>query len=325
MTATTMERKTTGAAPRISVIMAHHNRGRYVEEAVDSALAQRGDFELVEVLVVDDHSDDPDSLEALKRIGRNDRVRVLHNKGPQGPSAPRNVGIQAARGDWIAFLDSDDLWLEGSLAARAQIAGASPACQWVGGDFVLLHDDGSRDPEGFIGSCSYNGPIVRRAQEDGSNHLKRPVAEFIQGYLTWTCTTMVRRDLLDEVGGFDETLVQAEDRDLWMRLALVADFWFVPEVLALYRQHDSNIVKTPEPPNKWDLRAYAARLADARFRPYRRVLRSEMAKATRKQARFFRARGEFRPAFRAYAQLIRLAPFHPEGWRGLASSAIGKK
>jgi len=312
-------------AARISVVTPYFNAGAYVEETVDSVLSQQGGFELTEIIIVDDHSDDPDSLDALARLGRNRVVRVLRNEGRRGPGAARNVGIGAATSDWIAFLDADDLWLPGSLAERLAIVDAHPECRWVGGDYAELHDDGRRYPEGFIWSCSYNGPILRRAAGPDGICLQRPVEEFIRGYLTWTGTTMVERDLLLAAGGFNEALIQAEDRELWMRLAAMADFYFVPKVIALYRRHESGITRTALPPDYWNTRAYRARLADPGFRPYRRVLREKLTQAYRRQARYFRERREYLRALGVYARLAGLSPLEREAWRGMAASMIRKQ
>jgi len=311
--------------PKISVVIPYHNRADYIDETLDSVLSQKGGFELVEVLVVDDHSDDPASLEALERIARHDLVRVLTNEGPQGPSAPRNVGVRAARSDWLAFIDSDDVWLEGSLAARVAIARSEPSAQWISGDYCYWYGGDRREATSVILGCSHNGPLVRRAEKNGRICLERPAAAFIEGNPSWTGTTLVRKDLVLSAGGFDETLTQAEDRDLWMRLGLDADLWFLPEVIALARRHETNITNRPDPPDMWNLRAYRKRLADPRFAPYRAILRAKMLQCYKRQARRFRDCGEFRCAMRAYAGAISAHPWDVEAWRGLAASTIRKR
>jgi len=306
-------------------VIPFHNRGDYIEETLDSVLSQQGDFELVEVIVVDDHSDEPASLAALERIARRDLVRVLQSDGPRGPSAPRNVGLRAARGDWLALIDSDDVWLEGSLETRVEIARVEPWAEWISGDYCYWYGGDRREATSVILGCGFNGPLVRRAQKNGRICLKRPAAAFIEGNPSWTGTTLVRKDLVLAAGGFDEALIQAEDRDLWMRLGLDADLWFVPEVIALARRHETNITNRPDPPDMWNLRAYRKRLADPRFAPYRAILRAKMLQCYKRQARRFRDRGEFRCAIRAYAGAVSAGLWDVEAWRGLAASAIGKR
>jgi len=311
--------------PKISVVIPYHNRGEYIDETLDSVLSQKGDFELLEVLVVDDHSDEPASREALERIARRDLLRVLSNQGRRGPSAPRNVGVHAARGDWLAFIDSDDVWLEGSLAARVEIARNEPSAEWISGDYCYWYGDDRREATSVILGCSHNGPLVRQAEKNGRICLERPAAAFIEGNPSWTGTTLVRKELVLSAGGFDETLIQAEDRDLWMRLGLDGDLWFVPEVIALARRHETNITNRPDPPDAWNLRAYRKRLADPRFAPYRAVLRAKMLQCYKRQARHLREQGRFLSAFRAYAGATSADFWDGEAWRGLAATALRKR
>jgi len=288
-------------------------------------LMQEGAFELADIVIVDDHSDDASTLDALQRLGAHEVVRVLSNQGPRGPAANRNVGIRAATGDWIAFLDSDDVWLEGSLACFAEITASEPACQWLGADMDKWYEDGRRDSHGARLTGDLSGPILRRPNDNGCVRLRQPVEECICTNLTWTSTTMVKRALLLKIGGYNETLIKYEDGHLWVRLALNADLWFVPKVLALYRQHESSLTGPLDPLDPWRIRACKALLADPCFRPYRRALRDRIARVYRRQGRYFRGRREFFRAFRAYACSIAFAVSEKQGWRGLAASVIRRR
>jgi glycosyltransferase involved in cell wall biosynthesis len=307
------------------VVIPCYNRGRYLEEAARSATSQEGDFELVEIVIVDDHSDDAETSRALRRLRSQDAVRVLANPGRRGPAAARNVGLRAAVGDWIAFLDSDDVWLPGSLAAYAEIAASEPTCRWLGADMARLYEDGRQDLRGSRLSGSLSGPILRQAIADGRARLERPVEACIATNLTWTTTTMVKRDLLLELGGYEETLIKSEDGHLWIRLATKADLWFVPRVLALYRQHDENITGPADPLDPCTIQACRLLLADPDFHPYRRAIHARMARLYRRHGRHFRAQRQFLPAFQAYARSLTYAPLRGEGWRGLAACALRKK
>jgi len=309
-------------APRISVVMPCYNRGQYLEEALDSALSQEGDFELLEVIVVDDHSDDPATIDLLSTIGSRGGVRVLSNPGRRGPAAARNVGIRAARGDWVAFLDSDDVWLPGALAAQARVAAAEPECRWLGGDMHKWYADGRRDPRGSRMAGAISGPLLRRDAPEGYVRLHRPVEASLQANLTWTSTTTVRRDLLLELGGYDESLRKSEDGHLWIRLAARTDLWFVPEVLALYRQHDENITAPADPLDDCTMRVFQMLLTDPEFRPYRGAVRRRLGRLWVRRGRYFRQQRQFTHAFCAYARSLGYVPLRGEGWRGLASSAV---
>ncbi|MFQ5784614.1 MAG: glycosyltransferase family A protein, partial [Alphaproteobacteria bacterium] len=93
----------------ISFIIPCYNAGSYLEAAIESILAQKGDFEIVEIIVVDDRSDDPATKSALATVARLEKVKVVANTGPKGAAGARNAGLDIARGEWIAFFDADDV------------------------------------------------------------------------------------------------------------------------------------------------------------------------------------------------------------------------
>jgi glycosyltransferase involved in cell wall biosynthesis len=188
--------KPQSAKPLVSVIIPTFNRAWCLAEAVDSVLAQEfGDFELI---VVDDGSTDG-TFSLLAGYG--DAIRVLRREN-QGVSAARNAGIAAARGVLIAFLDSDDLWLPGKL--RHQVA------------FFASH------PEALI--CQTEELWVRngRRVNPGKRHRKRSGMIFeasLDLCLVSPSAVMVRRELFERVGLFDERLPACEDYDLWLRVS----------------------------------------------------------------------------------------------------------
>lgn len=190
------EKATSGSRPAVSVVIPTYNRAWCLREAVDS-VAEQGfrDFELI---VVDDGSTD-ETARLLREYGGS--LRVLRQPR-RGVSAARNAGIAAARGELIAFLDSDDIWLPGKLARQVEFFGQNPEtpiCQteelWV-----------------------RNG----RRVNPGKRHRKRGGMIFepsLELCLVSPSAVMLRRELLDEVGRFDERLPACEDYDLWLRIS----------------------------------------------------------------------------------------------------------
>jgi glycosyltransferase involved in cell wall biosynthesis len=197
------------AAPTVSVVVPAYNAAWCVRKAIDSVLAQ--DFRDFELIVVNDGSTD-DTLAVLRGYG--DAIRVVDQRNG-GMSNARNAGIRAARGEFLAFLDSDDWWLPGKLGRQVALLRARPdlgfcsctarvedmdgrllnlwACpQWEGSFLVHLFGSGADVP----GSCS---------------------------------AVLARRDLVLQAGAFDETLRGAEDPDLWIRLAAVSGYACLPE------------------------------------------------------------------------------------------------
>ena len=171
-----------------------------------------------EVLVVDDGMG-PGTGALLTQLG-DSRVHWLHNSGPPGVSGARNSGIAAAKGHWIAFLDDDDLWAPDKL--KAQLSAATEA----GADWVYAGDV-TVDEELRIRSGS---PPLSPEQ------MVRDLRQY-NAVPAGASNVVVRRDVLDAVGGFDAALRTSEDWDLWLRLAATSVPASVPRPLVALRRH----------------------------------------------------------------------------------------
>jgi len=198
--------------PVVSVIIPTHNRTALVREAVASVKAQT--YRDYEILVVDDASTD-DTQEALAAWRE---VRVLRQACRRGVAAARNLGIAAARGEWLAFLDSDDLWLPEKLARQI---------------FLL-----EGQPELLI--CQTEETWVRRGVRVNKPAAHRKVAGRIffpslERCLISPSAVILNRRLLEAHGGFDEDLPAAEDYDLWLRLTWRYEVGLVDEPLVIKR------------------------------------------------------------------------------------------
>jgi glycosyltransferase involved in cell wall biosynthesis len=181
----------------ISVIIPTYNRAFCLERAISSVLAQVGaDFELI---VVDDGSTDG-TRELLKPLVVTGRLRYLAQPN-RGVSAARNLGIRAAQGSWLAFLDSDDEWRSGKLAAQIQ-------------DLEIR-------PELAVSQCQEIWIRGGRPVNPGRRHRKKEGDIFLDSVrlcLISPSAVILKAELLEEIGLFDENLKAAEDYDLWLRL-----------------------------------------------------------------------------------------------------------
>jgi GT2 family glycosyltransferase len=243
-------------SPEISVIIPARDARRWLPHSIASI----GPADAVEIIVVDDGSADGtrDFLGALAAVDR--RLVVLD--GPRrGAAAARNRAIAAARAPLVAFLDADDRWRLGKLRAQAALHAARPE---IGFSFT---DYRHRKPDGRLGGgcfAFWPGFAARHAGRDdgfllGPDGLAQIYAENVVG----TSTVMARTVLLREAGGFDETLRQAEDWDLWLRLAARAPVGCMPEALAEYRQHTPGNLSGATADRARAMRAVAARHAAA--------------------------------------------------------------
>jgi len=204
----------------VSVVIPTYNRCQLVQLAIDSVLAQTyTDYELI---VVDDGSTDGTGEALASRYG--DRIRYVWQEN-QGESSARNRGISIARGKYIAFLDSDDLWCPEKLARQMALLERSPAVGLVFCQAQKIDEVGKRLPGPPIGADSSQ---LEPTFENLCLH------NFVAA---GGSTAVMRKAVLEEVGGFDETIHFAEDWDLWLRTVLVTDIAGIPEPLASVRLH----------------------------------------------------------------------------------------
>jgi glycosyltransferase involved in cell wall biosynthesis len=314
---------------QVSVVIPCYQAGNYLTEAIDSVLAQESRVKSLEVIVVDNHSLDDETSRVLAFWRRDGRVRIVENAEDLGPATARNIGIGVAAGEWVAFLDADDVWLPGALEARWQAIESEPEAEWVGADFRMWYEDGSLEEPGHYQKDDAVGRILAPAFETGKVlRLRRPVAEFLRFSLAWIGTVMVKRALLRRLGGFEPSLRLAEDVLLWYRLASVTDFFFVPKIAALYRQHPASLTSREGHGvglrRAWD-RVYALLQSNPSFEPYRRLLRTKVAAAHFRAAHYHRVRGEGWRAALAACWALTYMPTHLSLWRNLIATLLFRR
>jgi glycosyltransferase involved in cell wall biosynthesis len=210
-------RKSVGRPRSVSAVVPVFNRADCIGRCLDSIAAQT--YPVDEIIVVDDASTDRTVAEVRNWMRRHStKLRLVHQAKNLGGSAARNAGIKAATSEWIAFLDSDDLWHPEKIAKQIlalEQADDVTAMVYVGMRFF--------DDQGHI---TYT--MAPTLHGDLSNAL------YGQNLLCSSSSFMVRRDLLDRVGGFDEDQPSCQDWDLWLRLSREAHFVAVPEILVDY-------------------------------------------------------------------------------------------
>jgi|GEM_PF-939201 len=217
-------------SPTVSIIIPTYNRAQFIGQTIDSVLAQT--FTDYEIIVVDDASTD-DTAQVLAGYG--DRIRVITLETNTGPSLTRNTALQEARGELIAFLDSDDLWYPIMLATTVAHLKKNPATDMVGAAWDVIDESGQ--------------PI--RPANKPSNFQPAVQADFLRaiavGNFLLPLSLLIRRKCFDCCGGFDPTLRASVDWDLFVRLAAhnhKLDLIDVP--VARYRRHRASITGDPQ-------------------------------------------------------------------------------
>ena len=216
-------------APLVSVVIPAYNAQDFLGDCLASVLAQRGPFAL-QVIVVDDGSRD-----GTVAIARNTAGVHCIEQANRGPSAARNTGVDAATGEFIAFLDADDLWPSGKLANQLALFTAHPQVALVFGDCRQFSASGLRPRTEF----QSNG--LGAAAWGGSSIVPRAYAALLANNFITTGSVVVTRQALAEAGGFAEDLRLVEDLDLWLRIARAHPIaWCAVECLHR-RKHGANI------------------------------------------------------------------------------------
>jgi glycosyltransferase involved in cell wall biosynthesis len=210
--------------PTVSVVMPTFNRLRFLRPAIESVYAQT--FTDWELIIADDGSD-PETREYLRSLENHPRVRVVWLPHSGRPSIVRNAALLRAIGEYVAFLDSDDLWAARKLERQIETLRARVNCSWSYTAFLRVDGSGNPLPE----------ETQRRWVPHEGDIFEQVV----------TCRASIRtpsvlatRQLIVQAGGFDEEMLSAEDYDLWLRLALYSEVAIVDEPLVYVRLHDEN-------------------------------------------------------------------------------------
>jgi glycosyltransferase involved in cell wall biosynthesis len=289
--------------PAVSVILPAYNRLHYLRDAVASVFAQT--FRDWELIIADDGSD-ADTKAYLRGLQGCAPVRIIWLAHSGRPAVARNAALRAARGEYLAFLDSDDLWLPHKL--QTQVASVRAAEGWSYTRFVQVDASGK-----LLGSAR-------------NRHFPALSGWILESLLkTETVitpsTVMISRRLLERVGPFDEELVMCEDYELWLRIAAQAEADAIEEALTRVRRHDehsgSDVIA-------WrDRRRVIERLLqscdDAGLRALLRKLRAQLsAGLARSQA----TSGQRLEALRTLIYSMPYASRHHEWWLGTVATAL---
>jgi glycosyltransferase involved in cell wall biosynthesis len=231
-----------GAMDRVSVVIPAYNAVAFIDEAVTSALTQtHGD---VEIIVVNDGSTD-ETAQRLAAFG--DRI-IVHNQVNAGLSSARNSGVRKATGDWVAFLDADDVWLPHKLEMQLRVA-----------DVPLVYSN--RFNIGGRGELpAIHSDVTPQRQGDVF------LALLLEGNFMTASSVMMRRDLFERMGGFCEHLKSSEDWDLWVRVAENHGIGCCHEPLVRYRFHSGGMSRNHSVMRRERARVVARALALERGR-----------------------------------------------------------
>lgn len=291
--------------PRVSVIIPAYNAEQYIGDAIESALRQTRPPH--EIIVMDDGSTDR-TAEIARSVGP--PVQVISQRvGGSGPA--RNLAVSRSTGDWLAFLDSDDLWLPEKLAK--QMAVLRPETRLVCTDrFNIGHLDGLPEVHGSL-QLPRDGDVFELLLLDGN--------------IITTSSVLLRRDAFDEVGGFptEADLIVAQDWDLWMRVTARHPIAVCAEPLVKYRLHPRGASRQVDRMMLARARVVTRTLELPRGRALPWLLKRRIWATTFSTNAWDAARSG-RPllACASYLRSLAMFPFRASPYKGLARLALGR-
>ena len=212
-------------SPLVTIIIPTYNRVAYLKLTLESILNQT--FQNFEVIVIDDGTSNNDSLLLCQSF---DKVKYIKISNSGSPAKPRNIGIQNAKGKYIAFVDDDDLWLPNKLEKQVSVLEENP-------DYGLVHNY----CQVIDGHGALTSEITGRP---GSPEVKHgDVSMRMMG--NWTImmpTPLVRKETVVRVGFFNEKIPGTfADVEYWIRTSFHTKFYYIDEPLVQYRIHDQNM------------------------------------------------------------------------------------
>jgi len=289
---------------RVSVVIPAYNSAEYLADAVESVLAQT--HPQVELIVVDDGSTDGTAEVMADYADRCTYVRQPN----AGSAAARNHGIQLARGELIAFLDADDLWLPHKLQRQVECFEAHPDAGMVYAHHVRIEKDGTERPSRRSGEALPSGRIFETL--------------FVQNVIT-TSSVVLTREAIEKVGMFDDELRRAQDFDLWLRVAHDFPCYAVPEPLHKFRSHEGSAST-----DRTQVHECVVRLTERMYERYKdspprvtkKMFRDKMADQHVKMARSLLRRGDPDGARAMQRMALQYRPFHVPALVGYLESFV---
>ncbi len=290
----------------VDVVIPARNAERYIGFAIDSVIAQT--YPHWRITAVDDGSTDK-TLELLlhyrQKLGG--RFEVI-SQPCRGVAAARNNAIRHSNGEWIAFLDADDIWLPERVSEGLR---------------VMAGNDHTGLAFGRVSLIDEHGALLRESDSGGKGPTLRgdvAVLIYTRKLHVLTPTVLLRRRCLEEVGLFDETLPPSEDRDLYYRIARRYEVAFIDKVLALYRRHSASATADSARVREAQLRFIEKHYRSGEVKPAHR--RAALSSVYYEQGHVYLQRRDYR---RALCDFVRALWYEPHHRRNLIAPAVWGK
>ncbi|ULA61338.1 MAG: Family 2 glycosyl transferase [Nitrospira sp.] len=296
--------------PRVSVVIPTFNCERFIGRTVDSALRQT--YRDFEIIVVDDGSTDG-TRAVLAQYG--DALHYI-SQANQGASAARNAALSNATGEYIAYLDADDIWDPEKLARQVEYLDANPSCGFVHTEVAVI------DEQDHVLHASFNKETGRTVPQG------RCLRDILQRSHIQTLTVLERRSAFERAGKFDLRLPVAQDYLHWIQVVLQGyEVGYLPEPLGQYRWRAGSLMSSQrrllgDITKIYDILLNEHRLGEIHGREIRRLIDTQLYTNQRQLAYLERLECSGAVARRRLRKLVRRWPFRLELYLDLAKSYI---
>ncbi len=304
-------------SPLVSVVMAVFNGTAYLRQAIESALGQT--YSHLELIIVDDCSTD-NSVAVVENYLTDARVKLVRNERNGGVAAARNRALGLAKGELIAFLDQDDIWLPRKLELQVAALRAHP-------EVGLMHANYARiDPEGRLLAHYHDLPAERFGNPGAAVDVHDVFAEIFISNDIQPLTTVIPRSVLETVGLFDPELPGVDDYELWLRIALRYPVGRVDTILGYWRAHPGQQSNRGHRMLMIRLEAldrFLRRFPEASLRVPAGVLRKRMHRMCHSAANYTMYHLRDYPAARAlFGRTVAYRPLDVDSWGKYAYCAL---
>lgn len=206
----------------VSVIIPTYNRKERLIKCINSVLTQN--YENIEIIIIDDHSSDG-TVEQVKKI-KDSRIILITNEDNYGSNVSRNIGLKKASGDFIAFLDDDDVWYRNKLITQVEFLDKSEYGMVYSGYDIYI-----------------DNKLFKSVIPAHHDQLDRVI---LGNNIIGSPTPLIKKEILNLIGGYDESLTHCQDWELWIRVAHATKIYCINEILARYNIHgdqkSSNVI-----------------------------------------------------------------------------------
>jgi len=308
----------------LSIIIPVYNLSGFITETLKSVIAQKTTFNYEVIVVNDGSTDDTESVvEQLIESELTNNIRCIQNKFNKGVSGARNTGLDEAKGQWITFLDGDDIWPSDAIEKKLSITKDNDIVDFISSGFKRWYYlDNKLVSEKQ--RCSGLRDFLNANDNMGQIYIETPLSVLLDTpELVYTGTLFVKNELLKQVGSFDTKLEMGEDRDLQLRIALKSKlFCYVNDDLFLYRSRPGSLTGVGVPGSIWAEKSIKNLLLRDDFKNFKQPLKKTLSEHLAGNAYYYRQKKQFGKAIVKSLDSIQNNPQNLSAWKCLVASVI---